>query len=107
VAAPGAMAELLYGGDESLKTRLVVRGAGVRRIRIAGVDVGSEPATMRVDVEVAGRWYIEDRDTAAVVSGSKDRASSWTERWTLDLSGAAETPWILRSAGQGASAPLS
>jgi predicted lipid-binding transport protein (Tim44 family) len=107
VAAPEAMAELLYGGDESRKTRLVVRGAGVRRIRIAGVDVGSEPATMRVDVEVAGRWYIEDRDTAAVVSGSKDRASSWTERWTLDLSGAADTPWVLRSAGQGASAPLS
>jgi predicted lipid-binding transport protein (Tim44 family) len=107
VAAPGAIAELLYGGDESRKTRLVVRGAGVRRIRIAGVDVGSEPATMRVDVEVAGRWYIEDRDTAAVVSGSQDRASSWTERWTLDLSGAAESPWILRSAGQSASAPLS
>jgi predicted lipid-binding transport protein (Tim44 family) len=106
-AAPEAMAELLYGGDESRKTRLVVRGAGVRRIRIAGVDVGSEPATMTVDVEVAGRRYIEDRDTAAVVSGSKDRASSWTERWTLDLSGAAETPWVLRSAGHGASAPLS
>jgi predicted lipid-binding transport protein (Tim44 family) len=107
VAAPEAMAELLYGGDQSRKTRLVVRGAGVRRIRIAGVDVGSQPATMTVDVEVAGRGYTEDRDTAAVVSGSKDRASSWTERWTLDLSGVAETPWILRSAGQGASAPLS
>ena len=107
VAVPEAMAELLYGGDESRKTRLVVRGAGVRRIRIAGVDVGSEPATMTVDVEVAGRRYIEDRDTAAVVSGSKDRGSSWTERWTLDLGGTAETPWILRSAGQSAPAPLS
>jgi predicted lipid-binding transport protein (Tim44 family) len=106
VAAPEAMAELLYGGDESRKTRLVVRGAGVRRVRIAAVDVASEPATMTVDVEVAGRRYIEDRDTAAVVSGSKDRASSWTERWTLDLSGAAESPWILRSARQSASAPL-
>jgi predicted lipid-binding transport protein (Tim44 family) len=106
VAGPEAMTELLYGGDESRKTRLVVRGPGARRIRIAGVEVESEPATMTVDVEVAGRRYIEDRDTAAVVSGSKDRASSWTERWTLDLSGAGDSPWVVRSAGQGASAPL-
>jgi predicted lipid-binding transport protein (Tim44 family) len=102
VATPEAMAELLYGSDESRKTRLVVRGAGVRRIRIAGVDVATEPATMTVEVELAGRRFVEDRDTAALVSGSKDRASSWTERWTLELSGAAESPWTLRSAGQSA-----
>ncbi|MDQ4023958.1 MAG: hypothetical protein M3217_00485, partial [Actinomycetota bacterium] len=99
VATPEAMGELLYGADESRMTRLVVRGPGVRRIRIAAVDVESEPATMTVEVELAGRRYVEERNTAAVVSGSKDRASSWTERWTLDLSGAAETAWILRSAG--------
>jgi predicted lipid-binding transport protein (Tim44 family) len=110
VAAPEAIAELLYGGDESWKTRLVVRGPGVRRIHIAAVDVESEPATMTVEVELAGRRYVEDRDTAAVLSGSKDRATSWMEPWTLELDGPAETPWKLRGgrpSSRERSAPLS
>jgi predicted lipid-binding transport protein (Tim44 family) len=93
VASPDAASGLLYGGDASRKTRLVVRGPRVKRIRIAAVQVESVPATMTVDVELGGRRYVEDRDTAAVVSGSKDSAATFTERWTLALDGPADTPW--------------
>jgi predicted lipid-binding transport protein (Tim44 family) len=93
VASPGAVGGLLYGGDATRKTRLVVRGPRVKRIRIAAVQVDQVPATMTVDVELGGRRYVEDRDTAAVVSGSKDGAATFTERWILALEGPAEAPW--------------
>ncbi|HEY1358953.1 MAG TPA: TIM44-like domain-containing protein [Thermoleophilaceae bacterium] len=95
VASRETIDQLLYAGDSSRKTRLVVRGPGVRRIRIAAVDVQSEPATMSVEVDLAGRRYVEDRDTAAVLSGSKDRATTFTERWTLALAGPDDAPWQL------------
>ena len=99
VASPDAAAGLLYGGDASRRTRLVVRGPRVKRIRIAAVQVESVPATMTVDVELGGRRYVEDRDTASVVSGSKDSAATFTERWTLALDGPADAPWrIVRTA---------
>jgi predicted lipid-binding transport protein (Tim44 family) len=84
---------LLYGGDATRKTRLVVRGPRVKRIQIAAVQVEQEPATMTVDVELGGRRYVEDRDTAAVLSGSKDSATTFTERWTLALDGPDDAPW--------------
>ncbi len=93
MASPGAASALLYGGDSSRETRLVVRGPRVKRIRIAAVQVEGVPATMTVDVELGGRRYVEDRDTAAVVSGSKDSAATFTERWTLALDGPADAPW--------------
>ena len=93
VASPEAVAGLLYGGDASRRTRLVVRGPRVKRIGIAEVQVERVPATMTVDLELGGRRYVEDRDTAAVVSGSKDSAASFTERWTLALDGPADAPW--------------
>ena len=46
VASPEAVQALLYGGDASRRTRLVVRGARVRRIEIAAIQVEREPATM-------------------------------------------------------------
>ena len=98
VASPEAVEALLYGGDSSRRTRLVVRGARVRRIEIAGLQVEREPATMTVVVEVGGRRYVEDRDTAAVLSGSRDAATTFTETWTLALEGPGEAPWRLVSA---------
>jgi len=95
VASREAVEALLYGGDASRKTRLVVRGPLVKRIHIAAVDVVRQPATMTVEVEVGGRRYVEDRDTAAVLSGSKDRATTFSERWTLALDGEPATPWRL------------
>jgi predicted lipid-binding transport protein (Tim44 family) len=98
VASPEAVGELLYGGDASRKTRLVVRGPRVKRIRIAAVQVEREPATMTVDVELGGSRYVEDRDTTTVVSGSKDRATTFTERWTLALDGPDDAPWRIVTA---------
>jgi predicted lipid-binding transport protein (Tim44 family) len=95
VATSDAVASLLYAGDASRKTRIVVRGPRINRIAIERVDVTSEPATMTVAVEVFGRRYVEDRDTAAVLSGSKESAQRFTERWTLALDGAPELPWRL------------
>jgi predicted lipid-binding transport protein (Tim44 family) len=93
VASPAAVAALLYGGDTTRETRLVVRGPRVKRIQVAAVQVDQLPATMTVVLELGGRRYVEDRDTAAVVSGSKDAASAFTERWTLALEGPADAPW--------------
>jgi predicted lipid-binding transport protein (Tim44 family) len=95
VARPEAVQELLYGGDASRKTRLVVRGPKVKAIRITAVDVEHQPATMTVEVEVGGHRYVEDRDTTDVVSGDKDHAVTFTERWTLALEGPDDAPWRL------------
>lgn len=103
VASPEAVQALLYGGDASRRTRLVVRGAGVRRIQIASLQVERGPATMTIVVEVGGRRYVEDRDTAAVLSGSKDSATTFTETWTLALDGPDDAPWRLVSAAGAAS----
>jgi predicted lipid-binding transport protein (Tim44 family) len=98
VASPEAVRALLYGGDASQRTRLVVRGPRVRRIEIVSIQVETVPATMTVSVEVGGRRYVEDRDTAAVLSGSKDSATTFAEAWTLALDGPDEAPWRLVSA---------
>jgi predicted lipid-binding transport protein (Tim44 family) len=95
IASPGAIAELLYGGDASRRTRVVARGALVRQITITNVDVGHQPATMSIAVEVHGRRFVEDRDTAAVLSGSRDRSHTFVERWTLALDGPDTAPWRL------------
>ena len=76
-----------------------MRGAGVRRIRIASLQVEREPATMTIVVEVGCRRYVEDRDTKAVVSGSRDEATAFTERWTLSLDGADSSPWQITALG--------
>lgn len=97
IATPQATHELLYPGDD--RTRLVVRGPQVNRIRIVGLDAAAEPPTMTVEVDLTGRRYLEDRDTTAVVAGSRSRSSSFTERWTLALNGDAKQPWRITSVG--------
>jgi predicted lipid-binding transport protein (Tim44 family) len=54
---------------------------------------------MTIDVELSGRRYLEDRDTAAVVSGSQTRVVTFTERWTLALEGPDEQPWQIAQVG--------
>jgi predicted lipid-binding transport protein (Tim44 family) len=92
-ARPAAVVELLHPGDPSRQTRLVVRGPRVDALQIVARDAGAEPATIAVELRVAGRRYVEDRDTAAVVSGSRDREDEWTEHWTLALDGERDWPW--------------
>lgn len=95
IADRGAIQELLHPGDPSGRTRLVVRGPEVRQIRIHALDAGAEPPTMTLDVDLAGRRYIQDRSTAAVLSGSQTRVSEFSERWTLALTGDGAQPWRL------------
>jgi predicted lipid-binding transport protein (Tim44 family) len=93
VATPDAVHELLHPGDASGRTRLVVRGAQVQRIRVVALDAAAEPATMTIDVDLRGRRYIEDRDTARVLSGSSTHLTGFTERWQLAVTGDAAEPW--------------
>ena len=99
IATPAVTKDLLYGGDASGRTRLVVRGPVVNRIRIVGLDAGAEPPTMTIEVDLTGRRYLEDRDTTAVLAGSRSRASSFTERWTMALDGEASQPWRITAVG--------
>lgn len=93
VASEPALRTLLHANDESGKSRLVVRGPRVRRIGIAALDAGASPATMTLEVELAALRYVEDRDTKAVLSGSRDEETVFSERWTFSLDGPDEQPW--------------
>jgi predicted lipid-binding transport protein (Tim44 family) len=105
IATPEATRELLHPGDASGRTRLVVRGPRVQQIRVLGLDASAEPPTMTIAVEVEGCRYIEDRDTAAVIAGSKSRPARFTERWAFALNGDAAQPWRITSVRAPLSAP--
>ncbi len=99
VAHPAAALQLLHPGDPSQQTRVVVRGPQVRQIRIVALDAAATPPTMAIEVDLTGRRYLEDRDTAAVLSGSQNRAANFTEHWTLALDGDEKQPWRIASVG--------
>ena len=99
-ATPEAAHALLY--PDGTSTRLVVRGPRLQALRIAALDAHAQPPTMAVEAELRGRRYLEDRDTAAVLEGSKDRETAFTERWTLALGADPATPWrIVATAAVG------
>ena len=100
IATPAAKRELLYAGDTSGGVRMVVRGPVVNRIRIVNLDAASEPATMTLEVDLSGRRYLENRDTAAVLAGSRTRKTNFTERWTLSLTGDEAQPWRITAVAQ-------
>ena len=100
IATPAAKRALLYAGDTSGTVRIVVRGPVVNRIRVIDLDAASEPATMTIEVDLTGRRYIENRDTAAVLSGSRTRKTSFTERWTLSVTGDERQPWRITAVGE-------
>jgi predicted lipid-binding transport protein (Tim44 family) len=99
VASPQAVHELLYGGDVLERTRLVVRGPRLTALRITALHPDAKPPTMEVEADITGRRYRENRDTAAVVQGSKERETSFTERWTMALDGDETTPWRIADTG--------
>lgn len=105
IAAPGVVGELLHGRDASGRTRVVVRGPRVEGVTIAALEAAASPPSMAVDVRVRARRYVEDRSTAAVLSGSPKRETAFTMRWTFGLDGADDTPWRLIGVGQSAGAP--
>lgn len=96
VAGEQAVADLLYPrGDR--RVRRVVRGPRVERMTLVALDGGGEPR-MVVELALAGRRYLEDRDTVAVLDGSRQREVRWTERWTFALEDGAPLPWLVVSA---------
>jgi predicted lipid-binding transport protein (Tim44 family) len=97
VATELAAHELLYPGRRD-SHRLVVRGARVQAMRIVALDAAAEPPTMTVEVDVRGRRYVQDRDTAAIVSGDDAREHSFTERWVMSLNGDDQHPWRITDA---------
>jgi hypothetical protein len=96
IADPAAIDALLYPGDPSRKTRLVIRGPELGALRITGVG----ERTMTVEAQVSGRRYREDRDTLALVEGSRDRDATFSVRWTLELAADDDpaTPWRITAA---------
>ena len=42
---------------------------------------------MTLEVDLSGRRYLENRDTTAVLAGSRTRVTSFTERWTMSVTG--------------------
>jgi predicted lipid-binding transport protein (Tim44 family) len=99
IATREAKRELLYAGDTSGAIRIVVRGPVVNRIRVVALDAAATPPTMTVEVDLSGRRYLENRDTTAVVAGSRTRKTSFTERWTLSLTDDDDEPWRITAAG--------
>ena len=101
VASPEAVRALLHPGDsgDAPKTRLVVRGVAIEQISITELMPEPAPARLKVMVSVSGRRYIEDRDTAAVLSGSQSAAARFEEAWVLALDGDDTAPWRLVAAG--------
>ncbi len=93
---PQALEALLYP-TASHRDRLVIRGAEVKEITIVAVDVGPPPK-VRLELEVAGFQYVEDRDTTEVLAGSKRRRSKTRQLWTLRLSDDARRPWTVLGA---------
>ena len=101
LAGEEAMRTLLYPTES---TRIVVRGPELEALRIVSLDPEAEPARLGIEAELSGRRYVEDRDTLALQSGSRDSETAFTEHWTLVLDGEGDSPWrIAATAASGAS----
>ena len=98
VADADAVGQLLYGDDASRSTRLVVRGPKLEELRIVALDNDAAPPAFTVEARVRGRRYVENRDTLALVSGNRDRETTFTQRLELVLAGSGDNPWRVRAA---------
>lgn len=96
VARPEAMSALLGTADG--RTRTVVRGPRIERVTISALDAQATPPVLTVDLAVHGIRYVEDRDTVAVVGGSKTSEADYALRWTLALDAEGEWPWRIAAA---------
>jgi predicted lipid-binding transport protein (Tim44 family) len=103
IASPAAVRDLLHPGGGHGNARLVVRGPEIRRIRISSLRPHTVPVTMTIEVNLRGVRYVEDRDTTAVLAGSRSQATSFTERWTLGLDDDPEHPWRIVAVDAGES----
>jgi len=96
IAMPEAAQALLYPyGVAQTAARLVVRGPQLTSLAITALHVDREPPRMDVEAQLRGWRYVENRDTAALLSGSKEVETEFTEHWTFALDGPALAPWRL------------
>lgn len=93
---PRALQALLYP-TATRRDRLVIRGAEVQAVNIVAVTPGPPPE-VRVQLDVAGVQYVEDRDTTEVLAGSKRRRTSTRQVWALLLSDDPRRPWKVSDA---------
>lgn len=100
LATPDAIRALLHPGDsaQNPNTRLVARGVTVESIEVQALRPTPEPAQLTVALTARGRRYIEDRDTTALLAGSKDTERRFVDAWTLALTGDAAAPWRIVAA---------
>ncbi len=101
LATPEAAHDLLYPDAAGEQRRRVVRGPRIKALRIVALDAASEPPTMTVEVDVRGRRYVQDRDTAAILSGDDKKEKDFVERWLMGLSGDDRNPWRIVDATAG------
>ncbi len=101
LATTAAIDQMLFESDAARRTRVVVRGPKVRRVQVAQIDVTHTPPQMRIDAELGGIRYVENRDTTEVVEGSQTRTSAFTEQFTCQLiDGASARPWQIVAAAK-------
>jgi hypothetical protein len=106
VASANAAQELLYPGDAAMNRRLVVRGPGVRSVKIVELDAQAKPPSMLVQLRVSGRRYVEDRTTTVVLSGDKSVQTSFTQHWRMALTGDDAHPWRIIAVESGSTREL-
>jgi predicted lipid-binding transport protein (Tim44 family) len=90
---PQALRALLHPTATG-RGRLVIRGAEIQDLTIVAVTPGPPPE-VRLQLDVAGVQYVEDRDTTEVVAGSRRRRATTRQLWTLRLSDDARRPWVV------------
>jgi len=90
---PEALRALLYP-TASGRDRLVIRGVDVKSMTIVAVTPGTLPE-VRLQLDVVGVQYVEDRDTTEIMAGSKRRRSRTQQDWTLRLSDDPRRPWVV------------
>ena len=95
ISDPVVVNELLYHGDPSGRTRVVVRGPTLLELHVLGLDTRAAPPRVAVSAEVEGARYIEDRDTTTVLQGDAKRRQAFTLRLDLALGDDPENPWRL------------
>ena len=95
ISDPVVVNELLYHGDTSGRTRVVVRGPALRELHVLGLDTRATPPRVAVSADVEGARYIEDRDTTTVLQGDPKQRQRFTLRLDLALGDDPQNPWRL------------
>ena len=96
LAEPKACNALLYPSGPEGRIRRVVRGLSALSMEVVEVHGGDETPQVVVRVSAGGIHYVENRDTLALRSGSRDFPGSLSMEWSFSLRDSeSEAPWQL------------